>query len=66
LSRGLTIPQRNGKVFRNVTKGFGLESVPRHDLSNIEMACNLELTSLCTAFGDKWGVEVERGLNWPF
>jgi len=30
--------------------GFGLESVPRHDLSNCKRACNLELTSLCTAF----------------
>jgi len=50
LGRGLTIPRRNAEVSRNVTKGFWLESVPRHDLSNGKRACNLELTSLCTAF----------------
>jgi len=64
LSRGLRISQRNGKVFRNVTKGFGLESVPRHDITNGKRARNMELTSLCTAFLRDWGVKVETGLNW--
>jgi hypothetical protein len=62
LSRGLKIPQRNGKVFRNVTKGFGLEGVPRHDLSNGKMACNLELMRLCTAFVREMGIGSGNGI----
>jgi len=63
LSRGLTISQRNGKVFRNVTKGFGLESVPRHDLSNGKRARNMELTSLCTAFLRELGCKSGDGIE---
>jgi hypothetical protein len=61
-----TISRRTGEVSRNVTKGFGLESVPRHDLSNGKRVCNLELTSLCTAFlrelgrGSGDGIELAR------
>jgi hypothetical protein len=53
------------KVFRNVTKSFWLEGIPRHDLSNGKRACNMGLTGLCTVFLIEMGRGSGNGIELP-